>query len=493
MHQDFFNAEGDPAARGRREAIAAPRGNAKTTIKLHIKALHAIVYGYEPFILILGHSQDESKEKSLAILDELESNTHLISVFGDLAPRRGSNKGPSKWGQKNFITQNGIRVMAKSRGGQVRGTRQGGNRPSLILCDDVESLDGVLSPEQRHKTRDFFFKDIIKAGQVDGSTNVIVIGTCLHPESLLSELLVSPTFNSSKYQSILSPASDKEHWDEWKNIYTQLDNHNRKEDAHAYFLKHKAEMLAGAKVLWPEVEPYYELMVMKLEGGEASFNSEKQNDPYDPERQLFNMNKARRCKVIMKDGVFEEIQPHDSPLRILHHTCEIIAFHDPALGKKANQSSEPDYAAIVVVAKDPNGYLYCLDAYIAKDPPSKQIEAAFRLGKKWRIDRLYLEENCFQHLLKSDYDDAQQRHPDTWLRVSGVTQTENKYKRISTLEPDISNGFLKFNDDLNPKLIEQLTQFPTGYDDGPDALEGAVRQLRSRFDRARSEPPWKAQ
>lgn len=126
MHHDFFKAEAEPARRGRREAIAAPRGNAKTTIKLHIKAIHAIVYGYEPFILIMGHSKDEAKEKSLAILDELESNRLLIDVYGELAPRRGQSTGGGRWGQHNFVTTHGIRVLAKSRGQQVRGIRQGG-------------------------------------------------------------------------------------------------------------------------------------------------------------------------------------------------------------------------------------------------------------------------------------------------------------------------------------------------------------------------------
>jgi hypothetical protein len=45
MHLDFCAAESNPAKRGRRDAIAAPRGHAKTTFKVLFKALHAIVYG----------------------------------------------------------------------------------------------------------------------------------------------------------------------------------------------------------------------------------------------------------------------------------------------------------------------------------------------------------------------------------------------------------------------------------------------------------------
>lgn len=51
-------------------------------------------------------------------------------------------------------------------------------------------------------------------------------------------------------------------------------------------------------------------------------------------------------------------------------------------------------------------------------------------------------------------------------------------QRISTLEPEITNGYLLFSESINPRLITQLTLFPTTHDDGPDALQGAVAQLK---------------
>ena len=47
--------------------------------------------------------------------------------------------------------------------------------------------------------------------------------------------------------------------------------------------------------------------------------------------------------------------------------------------------------------------------------------------------------------------------------------------RIQSLQPDIRNGYLRFRRD-QITLLSQLEQFPMGrYDDGPDALAGAVR------------------
>lgn len=60
----------------------------------------------------------------------------------------------------------------------------------------------------------------------------------------------------------------------------------------------------------------------------------------------------------------------------------------------------------------------------------------------------------------------------------GLTQHQNKEKRISTLEPLISNGHLLFAENINPLLMTQLVLFSTSHDDGPDALHGAVTQLK---------------
>jgi hypothetical protein len=96
MHMTFFQDEVVPNRRNRREVIAAPRGNAKTTFKVLFKVLHAIVYDYEQFILIIGHSAPEAEAKVRDILDELSQNTRLKAVYGDLAPVRGHGKASSK-------------------------------------------------------------------------------------------------------------------------------------------------------------------------------------------------------------------------------------------------------------------------------------------------------------------------------------------------------------------------------------------------------------
>src|SRR5688572_20238847 len=56
MHHEFFSLIPRYQQRSQRIVIAAPRGHAKTTIMLLFYALHAICYGYEPYILIIAQT-----------------------------------------------------------------------------------------------------------------------------------------------------------------------------------------------------------------------------------------------------------------------------------------------------------------------------------------------------------------------------------------------------------------------------------------------------
>ena len=59
-------------------------------------------------------------------------------------------------------------------------------------------------------------------------------------------------------------------------------------DAQTYFEANREEMLEGTEVLWEDKLSYYDLIEMKVTEGEASFNSELQNEPIDPDNATFN-------------------------------------------------------------------------------------------------------------------------------------------------------------------------------------------------------------
>ncbi len=129
-------------------------------------------------------------------------------------------------------------------------------------------------------------------------------------------------------------------------------------------------MLEGTAVLWEEKLPYYALMVMRISEGEASFSSEIQNEPIDPENCAFA---EEWFDYYDDDG---KAVPDFSEARFI-----FVGANDPSLGK--NRKS--DTSAIIGIAKDTSsGYLYVVIADIAKRKPDKIIDDALDDSRRLR-------------------------------------------------------------------------------------------------------------
>ena len=80
-------------------------------------------------------------------------------------------------------------------------------------------------------------------------------------------------------------------WERWSAIFRDREEHEEKsgpEAAEKFYETNRKAMLEGTRVLWPEREDYHALMVMREREGMRSFQSEKQNEPIDPEQCVFD-------------------------------------------------------------------------------------------------------------------------------------------------------------------------------------------------------------
>lgn len=357
-----------------------------------------------------------------------------------------------------ILTASGIKVEAIGSGKKIRGRKHRNWRPDLLVLDDIENDENVRTPEQRLKLSNWFNKAVSKAG--DDYTDIVYIGTLLHYDSLLAHTLSNPGYKSIKYKAVLAFSDAEDLWKQWEDIYTDLSNDSHEEDARAFFEVHREEMLAGTKVLWEEKLSYYDLMKMRVDEGEASFNSEEQNEPINPDDCLFQeewLDYYNEAEVDFKDRNFI-----------------FFGFVDPSLGK----TKHSDFSAILTLAKHKaTGYMYVYDADIERRHPDRIIADILEKERRLRRDfgRGYKKFGCetvqFQWFLKEELVKASAK-AGLYLPVEEVPQTADKVLRIQTMQPDIKNKYIKFSR-RHKRLLEQLLQFPMGaHDDGPDALEG---------------------
>lgn len=225
-------------ADGCRRAIEAPRGHAKSTTFTFKDDLHAAVYGYKHYIIILSDSSEQAEGFLVDIKTELEENAALKEDFGELEGK--------VWKSSVILLANGVKIEAIGSGKKIRGRRHKQWRPDLIVCDDLENDENVNTPEQRKKLRDWFYKAVSKAG--DTYTDIVYIGTLLHFDALLANVAKNPSYKSVRYQGVISFATNGELWDAWESIFTDLSNDNRQEDALEFFQANREAMLEGTAV-----------------------------------------------------------------------------------------------------------------------------------------------------------------------------------------------------------------------------------------------------
>lgn len=447
---------------GVRRAVAAPRGHAKSTNLTFKGTMHSTLYGYKHYPIIISDSSEQAEGFLDNIRVEFEENTAILEDFGPLAG--------SVWRSNVLVTKTNIKIEAIGSGKKIRGRKHRNWRPDLIILDDVENDENVRTPEQRSKLKNWFDKAVSKSG--DDYTDIVYIGTLLHYDSLLAKTLTNPAYRSIKYKAVIQFSQADDLWQQWESIFTDLANDDREADALAFFQAHKAAMLEGTQVLWEEKLSYYDLMVMRVSEGEASFNSEEQNEPINPDDCLFMeewFEYYNEAEINFRDPVFD-----------------FFGFIDPSLGK----TKRSDFSAIVTLAKHrSSGYMYVVDADIERRHPDRIIADVLAKERWLRASfghgyrKLGAETNQFQWFLKEELAKASAK-AGLYLPIEEVQQTSDKVMRIQTLQPDVKNKYIKFNR-RHKRLLEQLTQFPMGaHDDGPDALEGA-RSIAKRVKRFR--------
>jgi len=273
----------------RRLAIIAPRTSAKSTLKSLILPLHSLLYRQERYIVLISATQKQARQRLRNIKAEILRNPDLNLLYGpELASRDG-------WTSAS-INVNGVQIDAYSAGSEIRGISYREWRPSLVILDDVEDENSVYSADQREKLRNWFNETIEHIG--DTYTAIEVIGTLLHPDSLLANLDRRPDFKTLRFSSILNFAHHADLWEQWKAIYTNLDDGLRAQSAQTFYSLNRPAMDAGAAVLWPEQENYYELQCQIVTRGRRDFFKEKQNEPTLVGEVFFDLTRATRFRIL---------------------------------------------------------------------------------------------------------------------------------------------------------------------------------------------------
>lgn len=421
---------------GALEVVAAPRGEAKSTIVSTGLALWCIVTDRKKFIGLLMDSGDQADMMLEAIKIELEDNPRLLM---DYAEHCGQGRF---WRIGQIVTKKNAIVKSGGMDKKLRGWRWGAQRPDLMLLDDLENDVNVKQKEQRDALEKKIDSVVLALGPPDGSMDVLYVGTTLHYDSVLQRKLKSPLWHGRCFSAIAQWPDRMDLWEKWEEILL-----NRgMEEADAFYASKKKAMDKGAVVSWPGTRPLLRLMKIRAQS-HTTFDKEYQNKPTAGE-----------------DALFTSIQFWVQPCR---HWIFFGAV-DPSLGRN-NKKNDP--SAILVGGIDrETGILDVVEASIRRRVPDKIISDVILMEREYRCQIWGVEAVQFQEFLRTE---LVKRSAQLGIPVPArpIIPHADKALRIESLQPHFANGLIRLHRKLTT-LYEQLANYPEAdHDDGPDALE----------------------
>lgn len=408
-------------------AIIFPRNFAKSTWE-KIDTLHDIVYALEPVILYIGKTLQDAGFHFEAIKSELENNEILISVYGNLVPPE-SDIG-RKWTNKHFQTSNGVNVVARGAG-RGRGVNIKNQRPTKIVCDDIEEDEQIRSRERCQKLNRWLYEVIFPSR--DARRGFIkMIGTVL-----------------AKHAEVLK-----------------------------FYNKHGGifrKAIENGESIWPAMWPIEKLEKEKEKIGSRAFSQEYQNTPIDEESAIikplwissntydvFSEDVATK-KVIMLDPQSGEGKTSDT------FGLVVLAWkkgdkHRYVLERIVGRASQSEQAAIFVGA-----YQRHPTAHVAGIEKIMTQVAVYQYVLDWK-NRSYdfPPERCAKYKIQQE----DRNIPLFAVRPEGKDggKLKDKTARLQMHEAAFERGEVHLHHTM-VELADQLAAFPNlEHDDDVDAL-----------------------
>lgn len=413
--------------------LCMPPRHGKT--ELVSRRLPALILGQDPDarIMMAAHTAALAEANSRDVQRIIESPEYQ-KLFRLQLPGRGLRAGRYKRTDSHFEIPH--------RKGYLRAVGVGGSITGFgfdygIIDDPIKSAEEAESEVYRERVWEWFTRDFWTR-RAKGA-RVLVTMTRWHMDDLVGRILKLKGKGLGRWRVISLPAIAPD-------------------DPAEY------DRRGPGEALWPEFLPLAELEEIRAA---------------DPRgfAALYQQNPLEAGGTEWPAGYFGEwlwVPAEEWPDR--KDFSALVMAIDPSRGR---EDAASDYAAIVWVGLHKRSGLVYVDADLAVRPPTETLDRALDLFDQLRPDFVGVETNQFQLLFAQELERRGKAGFSVRLPVVYIANYLPKILRIRRLGPWLAGRELRFATSAGAKLVvEQLKQFPEGpHDDGPDALEMALRIL----------------
>lgn len=345
-----------------------------------------------------------------------------------------------EWGPKHFGVSVDERSAAKSDwtiaghdGGMltagVGGPLSGRGANVLVIDDPVKNAEEATSAVYRDKIWEWW--DSTASTRLEPEAIVVVMMTRWHQDDLAGRLLSPEGLGQDQWLVISLPA-----------IAEDDDPLGRK----------------PGEALWPDRWPL-----------SALTNIRESKTPYWWSA-MYQQRPTQYGEAAWPAEYFADVLTDEWPKK---YRASALAI-DPSKGK---DSKKGDFTAFVFVGVANQGLW--IDAQVERMPPPQIVTTGLDWWLEKQPDIFTVEVNQFQELLATDFMRVAAERGFFNFSVSPIENMINKEMRIERLSGWLARKQVKIRNNRGGReLLRQLQEFPNcDHDDGPDAMEMAVRKL----------------
>lgn len=423
-------------------AIAAPRGHAKSTAISFAYVLAAVLFRQAKYVLLISDTEGQAVQFLGDIKTQLLINEDLRNLFGI--------KELEKDAETDIIVKfdDGarFRITAKGSEQRVRGSKWNGQRPDLIIGDDLENDEIVMNDLRRDKFKKWMLRAVLPSRDPKNG-KVRIVGTILHLDSFLANVTPLEGFRASYTEGLKTVSTNPRLM--WKGVLYR---------AHLGNTPH--EIKSEKDILWTRFTKDYfvkEYEAAKDLGEADGYMQEYLNRPIDESLAVFRKSDF----VEASEEELLAIKTGRKPL--LYYIGVDLAI---------TLENKSDYSVFHVVGIDSEGMMYHMNTIRQRLDGKQIVDQLFALQETYRPQWFAIEKEQIARTLYA-YIQERMLQTGTFMNfVPDLTAHTDKRARAASIIGRFRAKGIRFdkNADYYPALEAEFLVFDRGkHDDQVDA------------------------
>jgi predicted phage terminase large subunit-like protein len=417
-------------------AICAPRGHSKSTTITITYALASVLFRQRKYVLLVADTEAQASLFLGQIKQILYDSPEIHSLFGLQLGPKGVEfvKDTETDIIVKFADQSSFRIVAKGAEQKLRGMLWNGQRPDLIVIDDLMNEELVANKDRRDKLRRWVYGSLIPCRSEKGI--IRFVGTPMNLDDPLESLMPKENAKTTVVEDLKTWSTKKIGM--WRSVKYRAHNQNY------------------SAILWPDrkSKQFFEELRQDFsdQGIPEVYACEYLCNPVDDSIRYF------------RKGDFLPMTEED---RKKNKTFYITADLAISMRERA------DYTAIVVGGMDSNGQLHIVNCIRERLSGDEIVNVLMTLQRLYDPVAVGIEDTQISKAL-GPYLNRAMMESGTYLNVTMLKpHRQDKMQRARSIQARMRAGMVKFDKTADWWLTfeDECMSFPRArHDDTVDAL-----------------------